>query len=1134
VWKRSEEALKIATYNVNGITTRLPQLLTWLAKESPDVVCLQELKADGRLFPKGELEKSGYGAIWHGQKSWNGVAILTKGAVPKELRRGLPGDPRDDHSRYLEAAVDGILVACLYLPNGNPQPGPKFDYKLAWFERLISHAKGLWTTGHPTVLAGDFNVVPTDFDIYNPKSWRKDALLQPESRAAYARLLKQGWTDALRDRHPGEAIYTFWDYFRQHWPRNAGLRIDHVLLSAKLKRRLVDANVDKWVRGEPHASDHAPVWVELSDITSKPTTRKVGKKMPRKPKALERYVSKRNFAVTPEPQGGGTANTNAPQFVIQKHWASRLHYDFRLELNGTMKSWAVPKGPSFDPKDKRMAVHVEDHPISYNEFEGQIPEKQYGAGKVIIWDKGTWSPVGDPMAGYRKGNLKFTLNGHKMHGAWVLIRMKSREPKQDAWLLIKEKDALARPAADFSVTDEMPDSVAKLPAPQAPQSRSKDKPAKPAKSSATERGQKTAGPRAMPAGAIRKAAPATLSPLLATLVDRPPADPAAWLYEVKFDGYRMLAKVEAGRVRLISRNGKDWTDKVKHLAEMLESMSLKPGWLDGEIVMLADNGATSFNKLQNAFDSAQTQDIQYFLFDVPYYDGYDLTQVPLQDRRELLRSILDGAPAAIRFSEAFEAAPNDLVASACKLGLEGIIGKRRDSVYSARRSPDWIKLKCGQRQEFVVAGWTDPKGSRSGLGSLLLGVHDAQGDLVYAGKVGSGFNETSLEQISGKLKKLAATQSPFKARIPERDVHWVKPKLVAEVTFSEWTGSGQLRHPVFHALRTDKPARAIIKEDPVAPLGPDAEETQSLIPPSLRVSHPDRVVDATSGITKIEIIRYYALVGELMMKHLKGRPVSLVKAPQGINKPIFFQKHAETYKMEGVELLDRKIDPDHPPYIEIATPLGLLSAAQMNVIEFHTWNATRPQFQKPDRMIFDLDPGEGATWASVQQGAELMRSFLAELKLPAFLKTSGGKGLHVVTPLKPEFDWDTVKGFSETIVVHMAGTLPKLFVAKSGPKNRVGRVFIDYLRNGFGATTASAWSARARPGLGISVPVAWPELAKLQGGAQWSIKNAHLRLASGNTPWASYGKSAVSLVAAMKMLEFKPLQKARAKQGSMS
>ena len=756
-----------------------------------------------------------------------------------------------------------------------------------------------------------------------------------------------------------------------------------------------------------------------------------------------------------------------------------------------MKSWAVPKGPSFDSKVRRMAIHVEDHPMSYNDFEGQIPEKQYGAGKVIIWDKGTWTPLGNARTGYRNGSLKFTMHGHKLHGAWALVRMRNRSSRQDSWLLIKENDDFARSETEFSVTDEMPASVANLPPPpQAPH-------------------------------ATKGAAPATLKPMLATLVDRPPADPEEWIYEVKYDGYRLLARIEAKGVRLITRNGNDWTSKLRHLSEALESMSLKPGWLDGEIVVLAENGTTSFQRLQNAFDSARTQDIIYFLFDMPYYDGNALIEVPLVERRAALQRLVTGAPPAIRFSEAFDAAPRDLVASACRLGLEGIIGKRRESIYSSRRSPDWIKLKCGQRQEFVVGGWTDPKGSRAGFGSLLLGVHDAAGNLVYAGKVGSGFNDTSLAKISVQLKRLSTSRSPFKTRIRESSTHWLKPKLVAEVTFSEWTADGHLRHPVFHALRSDKSARSIIREDPVAPLGPDSEEPVSLIPAKLKVSNPDRVVDASTGATKLELIRYYALVSELMMVHLQGRPVSLVKAPQGIGKAMFFQKHSEQYRMEGIDPLKKQIHPGHPAYLEIVAPIGLLSAAQMNVIEIHTWNATKPVYDRPDRIIFDLDPGAGVEWKSMQQAAELVRNFLEELKLPAFLKTSGGKGLHVVTPIVHEFDWDTVKAFTRTIVTHVATTLPQLFVSKSGSSNRVGKIFIDYLRNGFGATTVSAWSARARPGLGISVPVAWSELRDLAGGGEWSIRNAHERLSEGNNAWTGYVASVTSLKKAMKALGFR-------------
>jgi len=854
--------------------------------------------------------------------------------------------------------------------------------------------------------------------------------------------------------------------------------------------------------------------------------------------ALKRYKQKRDFSITPEPAEGGESFEGALQFVVQKHWATRLHYDFRLELEGTMKSWAVPKGPSYDPHDKRMAVHVEDHPISYNQFEGEIPKGQYGGGKVIIWDRGYWVPIEDPRKGYAKGQLKFRLYGHKLHGAWALIRIKSRDRKQNVWLLIKEKDDYVRPATDYSVVDEMPDSVAKLKTVKPPggiavaknatntgraKGKAKAKGKAAAKSARSGR-RGAAGAAALPPGAVRRAMPAELKPVLATLVDKPPAVPDDWVYEVKFDGYRILARIDVrGGVRLITRNGNDWTAKLAHLVKAIQSMKLKPGWLDGEIVVLKEGGSTSFQLLQNAFESSRTADIVYYVFDIPYYDGYDLTRVPLGERRAFLESVLASPPPAIRFSATFDADPAELVTSACKLGLEGIIGKRKDSTYSSRRSPDWIKLKCGHRQEFVIGGWTDPKGSRSGLGSLLLGVHDDEGKLVYAGKVGSGFNETSLETISERLRKLAADESPFSVRVPEaRHAHWVKPKLLAEVTFSEWTHDGHLRHPVFHALRSDKPAKKIVREEPVAPMGPDVEEPQSTIPARLKVSHPDRVVDPSTGITKIQVVRYYGLIGELMLPFLKGRPVSLVKAPQGIKKPTFFQKHLENSKMEGVEQLDPKLTPGDPAYLEIAKPIGLIAAAQMNTIEFHTWNSTKKKIEQPDRMVFDLDPGEGIRWPTMQQAAELMHGFLKELGLNAFLKTSGGKGLHVVVPIKPQYDWDTVKAFSEAIVVRMAQTLPQLFVARSGPKNRVGRIFIDYLRNGRGATTAEAWSARARPGMGISVPVAWSELAGLKSSDQWTVANAHTRLAVGNAPWKDYARSAKPVTAAMKRLGFDP------------
>jgi bifunctional non-homologous end joining protein LigD len=850
--------------------------------------------------------------------------------------------------------------------------------------------------------------------------------------------------------------------------------------------------------------------------------------------SLKTYREKRNFDATPEPAEGGVPNEHERTFVVQKHWATRLHYDFRLELDGTMKSWAVPKGPSFDPADKRMAMPTEDHPISYNRFEGTIPPGNYGAGKVIIWDKGVWIPLEDPRKGYREGKLKFELRGHKLRGHWTLVRMKGRgDGRKDPWLLIKERDGEARPASEYSVVDEIPDSVQDLA--DRPVGAAPERASAPARAGAPA-AQASSGP---PAGARKAALPDALQPELATLVDELPKDPDNWIYEIKFDGYRMLTRAERGKVRLITRNGNDWTHKLPKLAQALQEMDLPDGWYDGEIIMPGERVPADFQALQGAFDSSRTGDIVYYLFDLPYCAGFDLRQVPLVERRAVLERIVARKPHdKVRFSAVFDAKPEDVVASACRLGLEGVIAKRRNCPYLTRRSSDWIKLKCGLRQEFVIGGYTDPKGSRTGIGSLLLGVHDENGHLKYSGNVGTGFSEQTLRELRRQLDAVAADKSAFTAgaEIP-RGAHWVKPKLVCEVAFGEWTRDDRIRHSVFHGLRDDKKAAAIVREEPrhLPAAGKPAKAAsakraggskaapvaETRLPATLRVSNPDRVTDAQTGITKIELVRYYALVAPLMMPHLKGRPIALVRAPSGIGGELFFQKHMDRYKMPGIEQLDPSFFPGHPPMLEVAKAEGLLSAAQMNVIEFHTWNGVKSAIDKPDRMTFDLDPGEGVTWPQVKEAAALVHAFLTELKLPAFLKTSGGKGLHLVVPLKKQFDWDTVKDFSQAVVQHLARTIPQRFVAKSGGSNRVGKIFIDYLRNGYGATTVCAWSARSRPGLGISVPVRWDELQALKSGDHWTVRSVHNRLDEGNAPWDDYESSRTALAAAMKALGFR-------------
>ena len=947
--------------------------------------------------------------------------------------------------------------------------------------------------------------------------------------------------------------------------------------------------------------------------------------------SLKAYRAKRNFAITSEPEEGGEANAAHRSFVIQKHWATRLHYDFRLELDGAMKSWAVPKGPSYDPKDKRMAVHVEDHPISYNQFEGEIPAKQYGAGKVIIWDKGVWAPLGDPDQGYRDGNLKFELFGHKMRGKWVLVRMKGRGEKQEPWLLIKEKDGYVQDAGTFSVVDEFPDSVAALPLPDEALARmatfempredggKAGKKTAPRTSTASRRAAKAdmkaaveppaaAGPRktrskktspgrpALPDDAVPADLPVTFQPQLATLVDGPPSDSSDWVYEIKFDGYRMLARIEGKTVTLFTRNGNDWTHKLKPLAATMQGLGWPDGWYDGEITVLNARGVPDFQSLQNAFDKAATKDIVFYLFDVPYSDGHDLRSVPLIARRAYLQSLFtDNTPESLRYSDTFDAPPVAVVASACQLGLEGVIGKRKTSTYVSRRSRDWIKLKCSKRQEFVIGGYTDPQGTRTGFGSLMLGVHDDEGKLQYVGNVGTGFNDKTLSEVTRRLEALATKTRPFAGTTgTDRKAHWVEPTLLAEVSFGEWTGDGRIRHAVFHGLRSDKPAKAITREAPTpAPepdtsdsdtgTGDDTEDTMNAVkktagkktagkkaaaeaaattapakktavkktavkktaaaktavkktasvkadaasesaalPAGFKVSHPDRVIDTSSGTTKLDVIKYYALVAPLILEHLVDRPVSLVRAPEGIGGELFFQKHMEAAKMPGVTLLSKAPDPGHAPLMEITTAAGLLSAPQMNVLEFHTWNGTKQAIAKPDRMTFDLDPGDGVAWPAMQEAAHVVRAMLEQLEIACFVKTSGGKGLHVVVPLQRRYDWDTVKDFSQAIVQHLAKTLPKRFSAKSGPKNRVGKIFVDYLRNGFGATTVSAWSLRSRPGLGVSVPLRWDEVDTLESSSQWNLENIQTRLDEGNAPWAAYADSAQSITQGMKILGFKP------------
>ncbi len=813
-------------------------------------------------------------------------------------------------------------------------------------------------------------------------------------------------------------------------------------------------------------------------------------------KPLQEYQRKRDFNATPEPAGkrARPRSAHALQYCIQKHDASHLHYDFRLELDGTLKSWAIPKGPSLDPKVRRLAVHVEDHPLDYANFEGSIPEGHYGAGDVIVWDRGVWEPEGDPREAYAKGKLRFRLQGEKLSGVWNLFRT-HLAGKKEQWMLVKSHDGQAHSETDYSIVEALPDSVL---------SERTLPPRSPAKATTTR--HKRAG---------RKALPDILQPQLATLVDSPPS--GDWRYEVKFDGYRILARIDGDDIRLFTRNGHDWSAKMPRQVEALKALGLDSAWLDGEMVVVDDNGVADFQALQNAFDTEHDERITYYLFDLPWLGGEDLRALTLQQRRATLARLLEGhASQVLRYSADFEEPVESLLDSACRLELEGLIGKRADSPYVGRRSSDWVKLKCKQRQEFVIVGYTDPKGSRNGFGALLLALHDHDsGQLRYAGKVGTGFSAATLDSIHARLKPLQTDRSPLPkppTGAEARGVHWLRPQLLAEVAYAQMTREGIVRHSVFHGLRDDKPATAIDLERAMPTKRAAQTEPENL--GTLRLTHPDRVVDATTGATKREVAQYYAQVADWLLPQLKDRPVALVRAPDGLSGELFFQKNAGQLHIPKVLSYNKAQAGQAAMVLNGAE--SLLGAVQMNTLELHTWNATTKDFDKPDRFVLDLDPDPALPWKAMLEATQLTLTLLDELGLKVFLKTSGGKGMHLVVPLTRRAGWDEVKDFSHALVNHMAGLFPDRLSAVSGPKNRVGRIFIDYLRNGKGATTVAAYSLRAREGLPVSVPIWREELSQLKGANQWNIGNLHTRLAQVEDPWAEMGKTRQSITLRMR------------------
>ena len=850
--------------------------------------------------------------------------------------------------------------------------------------------------------------------------------------------------------------------------------------------------------------------------------------------ALETYRRKRNFRSTPEPRGKITPNGKNLSFVVQKHAARRLHYDFRLEIGGVLASWAIPKGPSLDPKERRLAVHVEDHPLEYGKFEGTIPKGHYGAGSVELWDRGTWIPSGNPRAGLQQGKLKFHLNGKRLSGGWSLVRMGggSQERGKDNWLLIKERD---ESAADNGRVVERKKRVATTRSIRG--SRTKNLPVDGRK---THRRGSRQVVRVEPSfdKAEKAALPSFVRPQLATLVDTVPQG-EEWLHEIKFDGYRVLCRIKNRHVSFLTRAGNDWTRQFSFLIEPVAALPLRQGLLDGEIVALRDDGTTDFQLLQNSLKGAREATIVYFVFDLLHLDGYNLMNTPLLSRKETLAKLLGAKTRSnndvpVRYSEHWINQGDELFQEACRRSLEGIISKRSDQLYRSGRGRDWLKVKCIKSQEFVICGYTDPAGSRTGLGALLLGVYD-DGKLRYAGRVGTGFTSQTLKDLKSRLSAIGRKRSPLSEPLTgasTRGVHWVKPQLVAEVAFTGWTEDGLLRHPSFQGLREDKPANQIRRENAlpaarVARTGSSSvaaaadSKTESNQIASVKLSHPDRVLYPEQGITKHELAEYYEKISDWILPHVSGRPLTLVRCPEGHRKQCFYQRNAEDGIPAEIRRLRIREGQSMKNCLVIDSLAGLIALVQMGVLEIHTWGSREGHIEQPDRLTFDLDPDPSLAWKTLHQAADEVRDRLSTLGLGAFVKTTGGKGLHIVAPITPKHDWNQVKAFSKAFAESMVDDSPNLYVATMSKTKRAGKIFIDYLRNGRTATAVCAYSTRARTGAPVSLPLRWDELTSDLRSDHFNIRNVPQRLARlRQDPWHDYEAARRPITKAMqKQLE---------------
>jgi bifunctional non-homologous end joining protein LigD len=913
---------------------------------------------------------------------------------------------------------------------------------------------------------------------------------------------------------------------------------------------------------------------------------------------LGEYRRKRDFKKTPEPHGKRAGRRRAElTFVIQKHDASHLHYDFRLELDGVLKSWAVPKGPDLDPANKRLAMQVEDHPLEYGGFEGIIPKGEYGGGTVMVWDAGMWEPISDPREGLKEGRLKFLLHGQKLQGGWMLVRKGGRGTAENErhWFLFKERDEFARPGE--SITEDMPLSVtsgrnldeiaaqaeriwgtggdvanparkiARKPA-AATSSRRKSKRER-APGDGASNGRHTVKATAKPnasqkstaagmsltellehPGVRRARLPKSQKVELATLVEAaPPGDD--WVHEIKFDGYRMLCRIDKGKAHFISRNDHDWTERLPELAEAVGGLAVAQAMLDGEVVALNRDGTTSFQAMQQVFQRGRTAELVYYVFDILHIDGHDVTGIPLEVRKQILRQVVaESHDKRIRYSEDLQGPPREVIKEACRLHLEGIVSKRQDAPYRPGRGLDWLKVKCSKREEFVVGGFTKPSGNRSHFGALLLGYHNHAKKLVYAGRVGTGFNEATLAELHRKLMRLVQPRSPFSnlsgTTARARNVSWVKPVLVAEIRFSNWTDERLLRQPSFQGLREDKPASKVIHDEPLplsevmpvengreAAMPQESRKKKSSVSErrghrrvasanandnwaGVQLSHPEKILYPDREITKRDLAAYYVEVADWMLPHVVDRPLAIVRCPAGSDKPCFFQKHPH----EGMSNHLRQVNISEggvPEYHVVIDDIsGLISLVQMSALEIHVWGSRTGQLEKPDRLIFDLDPDPTIDWSEVVDAARAVRALLEELGLASFLKTTGGKGLHLVVPVDPRADWKEAKAFCRAVADLIVQAAPDRFTATMSIAARKGKIFIDYLRNGRGATAIAPFSTRAKPGATVSAPIAWEELASSLHSDHFTIENLPARLSKLKTdPWADIASTKQSITAAL-------------------